>query len=249
MIQGTDSLENYDELEEQIQNTKRLRDEGYDRKKEIEQAIFRLVKLLFSGLDLTLFSTSELELLGAPLDLGRFPEEIRRMIFQWLLVKDIVIDFDPYTVPGRARGKLAILRTSKDIYQETCLIFYGQNKFSMSMYHLEQFIRQTGSIHRVQHLSLSMNWGIYHFECLKLVEGFKSLRSLHISLYRAPVNRICTPKRLKSMLFSRPARLHRITTAIDSKYIDQSALPRWRLFYEHLNAWLQEVPGLEPGRG
>jgi hypothetical protein len=51
---------------------------------EYSNIITKTAKLIF-------YSLSELEILKRPLDFGRFPGEIRKMILEWALVEDVLV--------------------------------------------------------------------------------------------------------------------------------------------------------------
>jgi hypothetical protein len=90
------------------------------------------------------------------LDFGKFLEEIRRMILEWTLVQDSLIDFGLYSLTTYQLRKLAIFQTFKQIYAEAVAVFLRQNKFAIDGTNLERFLFPE-RVNYVQHLSLYLD--------------------------------------------------------------------------------------------
>ncbi|PVH72523.1 hypothetical protein DL98DRAFT_539128 [Cadophora sp. DSE1049] len=163
-----------------------------------------------------IFYLTELEILKGPLDFGRFPEEIRRMILEWTLVEDSPIDFGLHSSKGHRSTRLAILRTSKQIYTEAVAVFYRQNKFAMDGTNLERFLFPE-RVNYVRHLSLHLDSGISITKVLGAIESCQDLRSLHICLVSVPRVRgrtKCNEERMRFLTFKRPTALAEISTEV-----------------------------------
>jgi hypothetical protein len=165
---------------------------------------------------LIIYSLSELEILKGPLDFGKFPEEIRRMILEWTLVQDSPIDFGLHSPTSHRLGRLAIFQTSKQIYTEAVAVFHRQNKFAMDGTHLERFLFPERANY-VRHLSLHLDSDISITKVLRAIERCQDLRSLHICLVSVPRfqgRAKCNEKRMRLLRFKRPAVLEQINTEV-----------------------------------
>jgi hypothetical protein len=165
-----------------------------------------------------IYSLSELEGLKGPLDLGRFPEEIRIMILEWALVEDAPIDFKIHSRTGHQLGRLAIFRTSKQIYAEAIAVFYRGNRFAIDGTDIELFLSPE-RVNYTRHLSLHLNHGISITKVFRAIEKCQDLRSLHICLVSLPRfqgRAKCNEERMRTMEFKRPAALEQISTDIYS---------------------------------
>lgn len=165
---------------------------------------------------LIIYSLSELEILKGPLDFGKFPEEIRRMILEWTLVQDSPIDFELHSPTSHRLRKLAIFQTSKQIYAEAVAVFHRQNKFAMDGTNLERFLFPE-RFNYVRHLSLYLDSDISITNVLRAIERCQDLRSLRICLVSVPRfqgRAKCNEERMRLLRFKRPTALAQISTEV-----------------------------------
>ena len=163
-----------------------------------------------------IYSLTGLEILKGPLDFGRFPEEIRRMVLEWTLVEDSPIDFGMHSSKGHRSRRLAIFRTSKQIYTEAVAVFYRQNKFAMDGTNLERFLSPE-RVNYVRHLSLHLDSDISITRVLRAIERCQDLRSLHICLVSVPRfqgRAKCNEERMRLLKFKRSTALGQISTEV-----------------------------------
>lgn len=172
--------------------------------------------IIAQGTKLIIYSLSELEILKGPLDFGKFPEEIRRMILEWTLVQDSPIDFGLHSPTSHRLERLAIFQTSKQIYAEAVAVFHRQNKFAMDGTNLERFLFP-GRANYIRHLSLHLDSDISITKVLRAIERCQDLRSLFICLVSVPRfqgRAKCNEERMRLLTFKRPTALARISTEV-----------------------------------
>lgn len=172
--------------------------------------------IVTQGAKLTIYSLSELEILKGPLDFGKFPEEIRRMILEWTLVQDSPIDFGMYSPTSHRLRKLAVFQTSKQIYAEAVAVFHRENKFAMDGTNLERFLFPE-RVNYVGHLSLHLDSDISITKVLRAIERCQGLRSLRICLVSVPRfqgRAKCNEERMRLLRFKRPIALEQINTEV-----------------------------------
>jgi hypothetical protein len=172
--------------------------------------------IITQGAKLIIYSLSELEILKGPLEFGKFPGEIRRMILEWTLVQDSPIDFGLHSPTSHRLGRLAIFQTSKQIYAEAVAVFHRQNTFAMDGTNLERFLFP-GRVNYIRHLSLHLDSDISITKVLRAIERCQDLRSLCICLVSVPRfqgRAKCNEERMRLLRFKRPTALAQISTEV-----------------------------------
>lgn len=193
------------------------------------------------GAKFIICSLTELEILKGPLEFGKFPDEIWRMILEWVLVEDAPINFGEHSAVGHRTGRLAIFRTSKKIYQEATAVLHSQNKFAMDGTNVQQFLFPKRANY-VRHLFLYLDSDISITKVLRAVEKCQDLRSLGVCLVSVPrfQGRVkCNEERMRFLTFKKPIALGQISTEV---YCSSTL----KMILEPLRCILQSI--LEGGR-
>lgn len=148
---------------------------------------------------LTDLSSKQLHQRGRPIDLMKFPKEIRLMIFQFLLVKHNSIE--PAKRPRSSRSS-EIFRVRKEIRDEAYKVFYGFNTFKINPMFSNFTSLYFSVTHRLpylaylRHVKLCIGWEINIvdiFEWLRHCTGLISL-AVRLILFQATeeaINRMC----------------------------------------------------------
>jgi hypothetical protein len=138
------------------------------------------------------------------------PLEIRKMIFEFLLVEE-----SPILVPNPCHHNrsLDIFRTCKQIQEETYAIFFGINSFEVIQSNtraLSRFFSKSIQRH-LGHIKLHISKDTNISECLRALEGCKGLRSLSIIIASVPsIRGGHNPDSLCFLKFNKPSELKRI---------------------------------------
>ena len=189
-----------------------------------------------SSLQLIACSTRELQRLRKPIDLQIFPLEIRKMIFEFLLVEDSLIQ-----VPKQCghNHSLDIFRTCKQLQEKTYTIFFGLNTFeviqsntrAIQRFLIESTQRQCHLGHIKLHISSNTNIS----ECLRALKGCQGLRSLSIIVKSVPsFQRAHNPNKLYSLKFNKPSKLNRIEIETEQNQNCQNNLEKARAILQNV---------------
>lgn len=144
------------------------------------------------------------------MDLRTLPPEIRRNIFKFLLVKDVVISIpvrDRWS--GRQKYNLGVFLACRQLQVEAYEIFYGYNTFAIDWTRLLHSLNNFTKF--VRHIKVKIDSHTKILDLLKAVESSKQLQSLSIEILGVPTYRGSqNPSTLRSLKFKKPQSLRRI---------------------------------------